>query len=73
MQTTDYPGVLRRSISDSEQNRDLVSFSMEEFLAYNASKIKEPNITTKKAIKAIRKGKIGKHKNAGKLVAYLNK
>ena len=34
----DYLDVLRRSISDSEQNKDLISFSMEEFMAYNASK-----------------------------------
>ena len=33
----DYLDVLRRSISDSEQNKDLISFSMEEFMAYNES------------------------------------
>ncbi len=34
----DYLDVLRRSISDSEQNKNLVSFTMEEFIAYNTSK-----------------------------------
>jgi len=35
--------------------------------------LKEPNITTKKAMDAVKKGKTNRHKSSKELIAFLNK